>query len=88
MFYVCFESSLIPIFLLIGLFGSAPQGKTLNNDKPISTRIYASYQFFLMTLAGSLFMLLGILLIYSQTGTTNYILISTSNITPFYQIII
>jgi NADH:ubiquinone oxidoreductase subunit 4 (subunit M) len=88
MFYVCFESSLIPMFLLIGLFGSQPQGLPLNGSKRIFFRIYASYQFFLMTLAGSLFMLLGILILYVQTGTTNYILISTSNITPYAQTII
>ena len=88
MFYICFESSLIPMFLLIGLFGSKPQGLPLNGGKVISTRIYASYQFFLMTLAGSLFMLLGILFLYAQTGTTNYILISTSYITPYAQTII
>jgi NADH-ubiquinone oxidoreductase chain 4 len=57
-FYVFFESTLIPLFLLVGMFGSA-------------NKIRASYYLFLYTLAGSLFMLLAILVISSIGGTTD-----------------
>jgi len=60
LFYICFESVLIPMFLMIGIWGSRER------------KIHAAYQFFLYTLLGSLFMLLGILVIYYQTGTTDY----------------
>jgi proton-translocating NADH-quinone oxidoreductase chain M len=66
LFYVCFESVLIPMFLIIGVWGSRDR------------KIRAAYQFFLYTLFGSLFMLLGILLIFYETGTTDLqILLST-----------
>ena len=58
-FYIFFEGSLIPLFLIIGIWGG-------------SNRIYAAYKFFLYTLFGSLFMLLGILVLYFYTGTSNY----------------
>ncbi|YP_717299.1 nad4 (mitochondrion) [Ostreococcus tauri] len=59
LFYVFFESVLIPMFLIIGVWGSRER------------KIRAAYQFFLYTLIGSLFMLLAILLIYFQVGTTD-----------------
>ncbi len=59
-FYIFFEGSLIPLFFIIGIWGG-------------SNRIYASYKFFLFTIFGSLFMLLGILTIYFYTGTSNLI---------------
>ena len=58
-FYIFFESVLIPMFLIIGVWGSRER------------KIRAAYQLFLYTLVGSLLMLLAILLIYSQTGTTD-----------------
>lgn len=60
LFYICFETVLIPMFLIIGIWGSRER------------KIIAAYQLFLYTLLGSLFMLLGILIIYYQTGTTDY----------------
>ena len=59
-FYVFFESILIPMFLLIGIWGSR------------SRRIRAAYYLFYYTLLGSILMLLGILYIYSKLGTTNF----------------
>nr|QNR39866.1 NADH dehydrogenase subunit 4 [Cyanidiococcus yangmingshanensis]UNJ18948.1 NADH dehydrogenase subunit 4 [Cyanidioschyzonaceae sp. 2 FvB-2021] len=59
LFYIFFESVLIPMFAIIGIFGSRTR------------KIRASYQFFLYTLVGSLFILVAILLIYFETGTTN-----------------
>lgn len=59
LFYIFFESVLIPMFLIIGVWGSRER------------KIQAAYQFFLYTLLGSVFMLLGILIMYFQTGTTD-----------------
>jgi NADH-quinone oxidoreductase subunit M len=59
-FYVLFESVLIPIFLIIGIYGSR------------SRKIRASYFFFVYTLIGSLFILCAILYIYGLLGTSQY----------------
>jgi NADH-quinone oxidoreductase subunit M len=58
LFYVFFEGGLIPMFLIIGVWG----GKR---------RVYASFKFFLYTLLGSLFMLLAMLWIYFTAGTAD-----------------
>ena len=58
MFYIFFEGGLIPMFLIIGVWGGA-------------RRIYASFKFFLYTLLGSLLMLLAMLYMYWQAGTTD-----------------
>jgi proton-translocating NADH-quinone oxidoreductase chain M len=65
LFYVFFESVLIPMFLIIGVWGSRER------------KIRAAYQFFLYTLIGSLFMLLAILVIYFQVGTTDLQILNT-----------
>lgn len=58
-FYAFFEGILIPMFLLIGIWGSR------------SRRIRAAFYLFYYTLVGSIFMLLGILYMYSELGTTS-----------------
>ena len=58
MFYLFFEGGLIPMFLIIGIWGG-------------TNRVYASFKFFLYTLAGSLLMLLAIMAMYWEAGTTN-----------------
>jgi len=58
LFYVFFEGVLIPMFLIIGVWG----GKR---------RVYAAFKFFLYTLLGSVLMLLAIIAIYWQIGTTD-----------------
>jgi len=58
LFYVFFEGGLVPMFLIIGVWGG-------------NRRVYASFKFFLYTLLGSLLMLLAILSMYLQTGTTD-----------------
>lgn len=60
LFYIFFESVLIPMFLIVGVWGSRER------------KILASYYFFLYTLLGSVVMLLSILYIYYQIGTTDY----------------
>ena len=56
LFYVFWEFTLVPMYFLIGLWGG-------------ERRIYASYKFFLFTMAGSVLMLLGIIYIGSTAGT-------------------
>jgi NADH-quinone oxidoreductase subunit M len=56
--YVFFEGVLIPMFVIIGVWGG-PQ------------RVYSAFKFFLFTLAGSVLMLLAMLVIYIQAGTTD-----------------
>ena len=58
LFYLFFEAGLIPMYLIIGIWG----GKE---------RIYAAYKFFLYTLLGSVLMLLAIMAMYWQAGTTD-----------------
>ncbi len=58
LFYIFFESVLIPMYIIIGIWGG-------------SDKIYAAFKFFLYTLAGSVLFLLAIIYIYSKTGTTN-----------------
>jgi NADH-quinone oxidoreductase subunit M len=58
LFYVFFEGVLIPMFLIIGVWGH-------------DNRVYAAFKFFLYTLLGSVLMLLAILAVYFQTGSTD-----------------
>jgi NADH-quinone oxidoreductase subunit M len=58
LFYLFFEAGLIPMFLIIGIWG----GKR---------RVYASYKFFLYTLLGSVLMLLALMAMYWNAGTTD-----------------
>jgi NADH-quinone oxidoreductase subunit M len=58
LFYVFFEGGLIPMFLIIGVWGGG-------------RRVYASFKFFLYTLLGSVLMLLAILWMYLYAGTTD-----------------
>jgi NADH-quinone oxidoreductase subunit M len=58
MFYVFFEGTLLPMFLIIGIWGG-------------SARIQASYKFFFYTFAGSVLMLLAIMAMYWNSGTTD-----------------
>ena len=64
LFYVFFEGGLIPMFLIIGVWGGA-------------RRVYASFKFFLYTLAGSVLMLLAIMAMYYQAGTTDIVKLVT-----------
>ena len=57
LFYLFFEGILIPMFLIIGIWGGP-------------RRVYSAFKFFLYTLAGSVLFLIAILVMYLQTGTT------------------
>ncbi|MEO6353093.1 MAG: NADH-quinone oxidoreductase subunit M [Burkholderiaceae bacterium] len=56
LFYVFFEATLIPMFIIIGVWGGA-------------NRVYAAFKFFLYTLMGSLLTLIAILYLYTKTGS-------------------
>ncbi len=58
LFYLFFEGGLIPMFLIIGVWGGP-------------RRVYASFKFFLYTFLGSVFMLLAIMALYWSAGTTD-----------------
>lgn len=58
LFYVFFEAVLIPMFIIIGVWGGA-------------RRVYSAYKFFLYTLLGSVLMLLALLTLYIQTDSTS-----------------
>jgi NADH-quinone oxidoreductase subunit M len=58
LFYLFFEAGLIPMFIIIGVWGGP-------------RRVYASFKFFLYTLAGSVLMLLAIMAMYWNAGTTD-----------------
>jgi NADH-quinone oxidoreductase subunit M len=60
LFYIFFEAMLIPMYLVIGIWGGV-------------NRIYASYKFFIYTLFGSVLFLLGIIYIFLYTGTTDVV---------------
>jgi proton-translocating NADH-quinone oxidoreductase chain M len=62
-FYIFFEAVLLPIFLIIGVWGSRER------------KAKASFYLFLYTVIGSLFILLGILFVFFETGTTNYLVL-------------
>jgi NADH-quinone oxidoreductase subunit M len=66
LFYVFFEASLIPMFIIIGVWG----GKR---------RVYASFKFFLYTLLGSVLMLLAMMAMFWQAGTTDIPTLLTHN---------
>ena len=75
-FYIFFESILIPMFILIGVWGSRQR------------KIHAVYQLFFYTLFGSLLMLLGILVIYSHVQTTDIRILYNTNFSFYRQLIL
>ncbi|MFT7594000.1 MAG: NADH-quinone oxidoreductase subunit M [Paracoccaceae bacterium] len=66
LFYLFFEAGLIPMFLIIGIWGGA-------------NRIYASFKFFLYTFLGSVLMLVAMVGMFSDAGTTDIELLLTHN---------
>ncbi|WP_119458614.1 NADH-quinone oxidoreductase subunit M [Rhodospirillaceae bacterium SYSU D60014] len=72
-FYVFFEGVLIPMFLIIGVWGGA-------------RRVYAAFKFFLYTLLGSVLMLVAILVMYFVAGTTDIPALMNYGFAPSLQI--
>ncbi len=71
-FYLFFEGGLIPMFLIIGIWGG-------------ERRVYSAFKFFLYTLLGSVLMLVAIISIYWMTGTTDIEQIYEIGIDPKFQ---
>ena len=71
-FYLFFEGGLIPMFLIIGIWGGP-------------RRVYASFKFFLYTLLGSVLMLLAMMTMYVQAGTTDIPTLLTFHFDPMLQ---
>ena len=71
-FYLFFEAGLIPMFIIIGVWGG-------------SRRVYSAFKFFLYTLLGSVLMLVAIIAIYWLTGTTDITQIFEIKINKEYQ---
>ena len=71
-FYLFFEAGLIPMFLIIGIWGG-------------ERRVYSAFKFFLYTLLGSVLMLVAIISIYWLTGTTDVIELYQLGIDSKYQ---
>ena len=72
MFYLFFEGVLIPMFLIIGIWGGP-------------RRVYAAFKFFLYTLLGSVLMLICIMIMYLQAGTTDIPALSNFSFSSQYQ---
>ena len=66
-FYLFFEAGLIPMFLIIGIWGGP-------------RRVYSAFKFFLFTLLGSVLMLVAIITIYWAVGTTDFVEITNIKI--------
>ncbi len=71
-FYLFFEAGLIPMFLIIGIWGG-------------ERRVYSAFKFFLYTLFGSIFMLVSIIFIYFDAGTLDFSKLINLQINKDYQ---
>jgi NADH-quinone oxidoreductase subunit M len=72
LFYIFFEAGLIPMFLMIGIWGGAD-------------RVYASFKFFLYTLLGSLFMLVAVVYMFQTAGSSDIEVLETYAFAPGVQ---
>ncbi|HYD29147.1 NADH-quinone oxidoreductase subunit M [Brevundimonas sp.] len=72
LFYIFFEGTLVPMFIIIGVWGGA-------------NRIYAAYKFFLYTLLGSVLMLLAMLWMAAEAGTTSIPALKTFDFPAYAQ---
>ena len=71
-FYMFFEAVLIPMYLIIGVWGGP-------------RRVYAAFKFFLYTLTGSVLMLLALLAMWRVAGTTDIVVLLKTNFAPAMQ---
>ena len=72
LFYLFFEGILIPMFLIIGIWGGP-------------RRIYSAFKFFLYTLVGSVLFLVAVLVMYLQAGTTDIPSVMSAHFDPILQ---
>lgn len=73
LFYVFFEGVLIPMFIIIGVWGGY-------------RRVYSAFKFFLYTLLGSVLMLVALIVLFFQTGTTDIPTLMANHVAPSLQI--
>lgn len=76
LFYIFFETILIPMFLIIGVWGSRER------------KVLANYYFFLYTLFGSFLLLLAIIYVLDQIGTTDYTVLAVFSFSTLEQLIL
>lgn len=72
LFFIFFEGVLIPMFLIIGIWGG-------------ERRVYSTFKFFLFTLVGSIFMLLALAKLYTEVGSTDMMELSNNIVRPHIQ---
>ena len=72
LFYIFWELMIIPLFLLIGVWGGPG-------------RVYAAVKFLLFTLAGSVLMLVGMIALYHASGTLDFTALSATTLEPGFQ---
>ena len=88
LFFIFFEIVLLPMYFMIGIWGDRTMRKIPGFARETETRLYAAIKFFLFTLFGSAFMLLGFLALYFRSGVAQNRtfdipeLISIANNTP------
>lgn len=75
MFYIFWEAMLIPMYLLVGIWGGPG-------------RLYAAIKFFLYTLTGSVLMLLGVITIYMMTGTFDMVKLMSTQLPVGMQMVL
>jgi len=68
LFFIFFELVLLPMYFMIGIWGDRKMIRLPGFKREVETRLYAAIKFFLFTLFGSAFMLLGFLALYFKSG--------------------
>ena len=72
LFFIFFEIVLLPMYFMIGIWGDKTPRDVPGFSRPFETRLYAAIKFFLFTLFGSAFMLLGFLALYFESGDSRF----------------
>ncbi len=72
LFFLFFEIVLLPMYFMIGIWGDKTPRKVPGFAKEFETRLYAAIKFFLFTLFGSAFLLLGFLALYFESGKSQF----------------
>ena len=72
LFFLFFEIVLLPMYFMIGIWGDKTPRKIPGFAKEFETRLYAAIKFFLFTLFGSAFLLLGFLALYFESGKSQF----------------
>jgi NADH-quinone oxidoreductase subunit M len=76
LFFIFFELVLLPMYFMIGIWGDRTRVKLAVFNREVETRLYASIKFFLFTLFGSAFMLLGFIALFVKGGTFDMVALS------------